>query len=122
MKMISLDDIIEYCDNERTSYQANNCGAACTALRRLAEFAKEYAVEAEPDNDWISVDDRLPEAIYDCLVWYSCDTPFGKSKSVDITYCSRGDWCTKHLNGDNIVVLYWLPLPEPPKEVENETD
>ena len=72
-------------------------------------------IEVEPDNGWISVDDRLPEAIYDCLVWYSCDTPFGKSKSVDITYCSRGDWHTKHLNGDNIVVLYWQPLPESPK-------
>lgn len=48
MKMISLDDIIEYCNNERAAYKANNCGAACTALRRLAEFAKEYAIEAEP--------------------------------------------------------------------------
>lgn len=45
MKMISLDDIIEYCDNERAAYKANNCGAACTALRRVVEFAKEYAVE-----------------------------------------------------------------------------
>lgn len=48
MKMISIDDLIEYCDNERTAYKANNCGAACTALRRVAKFAKEYAVEAEP--------------------------------------------------------------------------
>lgn len=48
MKMISIDDLIEYCDSERAAYRANNCGAACTALRRVAEFAKEYAVEAEP--------------------------------------------------------------------------
>ena len=68
-------------------------------------------IEVEP----ISVEDRLPEAIYDCLVWYSCDTSFGKSKSVGISYYSRGDWYTKHLNGDNIVILYWLPLPKPPK-------
>lgn len=46
MKMISIDDLIEYCDSE--AYKANNCGAACTALRRVAEFAKENAVEAEP--------------------------------------------------------------------------
>lgn len=50
MKMISIDDLIEYCDSERTAYKANNCGAACTALRRLAEFAKENAVEVEPES------------------------------------------------------------------------
>ena len=72
-------------------------------------------IEAEPDNGWISVDDRLPDATYDCLVWYSCDTAFGKSKSWGIAHCSRGDWYTKYIDGDNIVVLYWLPLPEPPK-------
>jgi hypothetical protein len=72
-------------------------------------------IEAEPDSGWISVDDKLPEESYDCLVWYSCDTPFGKSESVGISFCSRCDWYTKHLDGDNIVVLYWQPLPEPPK-------
>ena len=45
---ISIDDLIEYCDSERAAYRANNCGAACTALRRVVEFAKENAVEAEP--------------------------------------------------------------------------
>lgn len=69
---------------------------------------------------WTSVEDKLPEATYDCLVWYSCDTAFGKCKSWGIAHCSRGDWYTKHLDGDNIEVLYWMPMPEPPKEEENE--
>lgn len=74
------------------------------------------AVDVQPVGRWISVNDRLPEAAYDCLVWYSCDTVFGKSKSWGIAHCSRCDWYTKHLDGDNIVVLYWIPLPEPPKD------
>lgn len=76
------------------------------------------AADVQPVSRWISVDDRLPDATYDCLVWYSCDTAFGKSKSWGIAHCSRCDWYTKHLDGDNIVVLYWMPLPEPPKDGE----
>ena len=49
----------EYCDSERAAYKANNCGIACTALRRVCEFAKEYAVEVETENiGWID-DDTL---------------------------------------------------------------
>lgn len=60
MKMISIDDLIKYCDNERAAYKANNCGNACTALRRVAEFAKEYAIEVETENiGWID-DDTMP--------------------------------------------------------------
>ena len=74
--------------------------------------------DVQPVNQWISVDEKLPDTVDDCLVWYSCDTAFGKSKSVGISFCSRYDWYKKHLNGDNIVVLYWMPLPEPPKDGE----
>lgn len=88
----------------------------CRGMRKALRIIEDApTVEVQPDNGWISVDDRLPDAIYDCLVWYSCDTVFGKSKSWGIAHCSRGDWYTKYLDGDNIVVLYWLPLPEPPK-------
>ena len=78
------------------------------------------AADVQPVNQWISVDDKLPDTVDDCLVWYSCDTAFGKSKSVGISFCSRNDWYKKHLNGDNIVVLYWMPLPEPPKDGDTE--
>ena len=78
------------------------------------EMLIRYIDNSEPVK-WVSVDDRLPEAAYDCFVWYSCDTAYGKCKSWGIAHCSRGDWYTKHLDGDNIVVLCWMPLPEPPK-------
>ena len=87
--------------------------AYATAARRIDQMK---AADVQPVDRWISVDDRLPEADYDCFVWYSCDTAFGKSKSLGIAHCSRCDWYTKHLDGDNIVVLYWMPCPEPPKE------
>lgn len=89
--------------------------AYATAARRIDGIK---ATDVQPVNQWISVDDKLPDTVDDCLVWYSCDTAFGKSKSVGISFCSRCDWYKKHLNGDNIVVLYWMPLPEPPKDGE----
>lgn len=48
MKMIKVDDIIEFCDTERTMLHAHGNSVACAALRRVTEFAKEYAVEVEP--------------------------------------------------------------------------
>ena len=80
--------------------------------------ALEKAVNILNNYKWTSVDEALPENDADCLVWYKCDTAFGKSESWGIAHCSRCDWYTKYLNGDNIVVLYWQPLPEPPEAIK----
>jgi hypothetical protein len=106
MKMISIDDLIKYCDNERTAYKANNCGAACTALRRVAEFAKEYAVEAEHDKGWISVEDRMPEP----NTWVLVFAKQGSYMNLRVDYITRDSiWF------NSMCVTHWQPLPEPPK-------
>lgn len=103
-------------DNE-FERQRRYCFEANALAYELCENVMNYYLVADTQvmSQWISVKDRLPEADYDCLVWYSCDTAFGESKSWGIAHCSRCDWYTKHLHGDNIVVMYWIPLPEPPK-------
>ena len=55
-KMINVDELIEFCNTERSMLHAHNNSVACAALRRVIEFAKEYAVEAEPvvHGHWIS--------------------------------------------------------------------
>lgn len=102
--------LMNYC-NRFNSKQLESITEMIYELENSIESA-----DVQPVNQWISVDDKLPDTVDDCLVWYSCDTAFGKSKSVGISFCSRYDWYKKHLNGDNIVVLYWMPLPEPPKD------
>lgn len=124
MKMISLDDIIEYCDNERTAYKANNCGAACTALRRVVEFAKEYAVEVETDNGWISVKDRLPEYDKTVLV-VNEDGYMHTAVRIKGSIARIDEWQIKFgvCFTDNDVweedeqgkITHWQYLPEPPK-------
>lgn len=58
-KMINADELIEFCNTERAMLHAHNNSVACAALRRVVEFAKEYAVEAEPvkHGRWILCDD-----------------------------------------------------------------
>ena len=87
----------------------------CNLVRAKNAFEIIPTADVQPVDRWISVEDKLPEDDGDCLVWYRCDTVFGKSESWGIAHCSRCDWYTKHLDGDNIVVLHWQPMPEPPE-------
>lgn len=50
----------------------------------------------------------------DVLVWYQCKCCGTTSQSWGITFVSRGDWHTKHLDGEDIQVLFWHSLPKPP--------
>lgn len=58
-KMINVDELIEFCNTERAMLHARGNSVTCAALRRVVEFAKEYAVDAEPVNGWID-DNTLP--------------------------------------------------------------
>ena len=66
-------------------------------------------------QEWISVKDRLPEEKVNCIVRYQH------------TYCDNdGYWAIgmcfydgeKFQPGLAYKVTHWMPLPEPPKEVE----
>lgn len=47
MKMIKVDDMIEYCENDIPPLRAVSQSVAVAALRRVIAVAKEYAVDAE---------------------------------------------------------------------------
>ena len=69
-------------------------------------------------QEWISVKDRLPEESGKHLVF---GRTFGNKKpQIWICECiSIGrvmGWCN---SAKNPVVTHWMPLPEPPKEVDN---
>lgn len=73
-------------------------------------------------DEWISVEDRLPENLEDVLCWYEYFR-YGNYnrtyKTFGIGYCVNGNWGGGVMNGTNNRVLYWMPLPEPPKEDVN---
>ena len=72
-------------------------------------------------NEWISVEERLPEWDTDKLVWYEYFR-YGEYNCMFQTYGighyiqEYGQWFGDDLNGTKVKVLYWRELPEPPKE------
>ena len=69
-------------------------------------------------DGWISVEDSLPEPEKDVLVWYRYTWGAGFMAyrfGVSKWYSNIKRWYEGCLPKD-IEVLYWQPLPEPPKE------
>lgn len=68
-------------------------------------------IEAEPDNGWISVEDRLPEE--DGII-HSYFVAIGEWVGVMVFYGGefREGVCGKKTD---FPVHHWMPLPEPPK-------
>ena len=86
----------------------NRMIALLTAIDALEQ---DSTVEAEPDNGWISVKDRMPEEGVDVLVYLNrkdADVDFVDRESGNFFYYDEGE------------VTHWRPLPEPPKESDEE--
>lgn len=69
-------------------------------------------------QEWISVKERLPERTLppeDVLVYHD----LGCGMFIDRAWYSydKKRWCS--VLGMKLKVTHWMPLPEPPKEVQN---
>ena len=98
-------------------------------MRNLTEAETEIynngleaeATDSQPVDRWIGVDERLPDNDNEVLVWYEYFR-YGEYNCMYQTYglaryVQRYDmWSGEDLNGTAVKVLYWQPLPEPPKE------
>ena len=63
-------------------------------------------------NQWIDVNDRLPEDSEDVLICSQWGT-------IDIGWYCKGEWVSEHITYDYDNIIAWMPLPEPyKKEVE----
>ena len=81
------------------------------------EIRKRIELEKQIPR-WISVDERLPEDGKDVLCWYEY-YHWSKDKVLPeygIGYYIYGYWGGEVSNGRDCKVLYWCPLPAPPKE------
>jgi hypothetical protein len=98
--------------------QCNNYnGAMCRACEHMDDMdiiEDMPAADVQPVNQWISVDDELPEWDKTVLVWYASDTLFGVSEGYGLSWY-HGSWRLNDLNGENIRIFYWRYLPEKPK-------
>ena len=76
----------------------------------IYEFADRLIANGVTVQEWISVEDRLPED-YKQRVMVICigDYPIGYPK-IDTDRYVRGHWVRY-----GIYVSHWMPLPQPPK-------
>lgn len=84
---------------------------------------EERAVEVQPVNHWISVKDRLPEIGKSVLVIVSINAKVNLPLCTDLALEMRigwlddnGKWGLQFNSADRDEILYWMPLPEPPKD------
>ena len=74
----------------------------------ITNWKEEPSIEVV--QEWISVDDRLPEngkeGVLIALRW----------GEVDIGWCEDGRWRSEFVNGyEDGEVTHWMPIPQPPK-------
>lgn len=103
--------------NDDFSRQRKYCFEVDALAYQLCKNVMDYYLvkDVQPVNQWISVDDKLPEWDKTVLVWYASDTLFGVSEGYGLSWY-HGSWRLNELNGENIRIFYWQYLPEKPKE------
>ena len=67
-----------------------------------------------PPNEWVSVEDRLPENEQEVLVYWRNTSQ--KAEHFEITHYTGNHWfLLDNTSRPWIEVIAWMPLPEPPE-------
>ena len=82
---------------------------------RMLNMIAKLVRELDEKQRWIPVTKRLPEEWVDVLVW----SEYGFCETA-VYLGIRGRWLVSwnHDMLDADTVTHWMPLPEPPKEVD----
>ena len=67
--------------------------------------------------NWINVKDRLPDKKDDVLVWSIDDGWITTAMYIPKEILGEGRFYCVY-TGDKLEVSHWMPLPEPPEEME----
>ena len=66
-----------------------------------------------PQNEWVSVEERLPEVGQEVLVYWRNTSQ--KAEHFELTHYDRDHWfLLDNTERPWIVVVAWMPLPAPP--------
>ena len=81
---------------------------------RFTEYLADYLVSnGVTVQEWISVDDRLPE-VGGYVVCIAKRNPFSRFMPM-VTRIEKNGWVNPITEGYISEVTHWMPIPEPPK-------
>lgn len=89
---------------ERIDKDQEACRLAVAALRRQEE------------RQWIPVTERMPQE-HQIVVGWTKYNPFSRYREEVVTWNGKG-WVFVYAQRYVTNVKYWMPLPEPPEEVQ----
>lgn len=98
------------------------CLATAFGDRMAEDIIKLIPIaDVQPVNQWISVDDRLPKTGESVLVYIAINKNlkgFGECEpEIRIGWLDNGGkWALQFSSMNYSEVLYWQPLPKPPKD------
>lgn len=112
------EDVFHSCDIDRVGLDGADLIEKLTD--RCARYAEEIAV-AQERRRWIPVTERLPEAtdgdyVLACVTWK--DTHIDYQNAVVMAFVSEEGLVDVEKDCVLHGVTHWMPLPEPPEEVE----
>ena len=82
----------------------------------IQDLRRENAKLRARVQEWISVEDRLPEPFVSVLVHMLGEEPFPTVREGFIS--NDGIWQSAMFRREPGEVTHWQPMPQPPKEVE----
>lgn len=92
-------------DKDHAAVEAIRAYASAIDNETLAEDIYNWVGKGEPVQDWISVDDRLPESFESVLVF--------RDGKITIDHHEENGWFAYDFNGKR--ATHWMPIPKPPK-------
>ena len=120
-RMIDADILQELC-NKRIKDTWNSNTAPVSWAEAYADFKDDInsIPTLTPPNDWISVEDRLPESEKPVLTFVGYPESMIGFITVSTYYCfdKTPHWQWDGLLRDEQRTLFWMPLPQPPKEAQ----
>ena len=116
MRLIDADKLTETINKalETPCYNAYQDGYDA-ALNTLLD----YIADIPTYGQWIRVEDEKPDTGQYVLVYHK-DGVMQCAQYLISGYDDRGLWVLDHYYKDQGEITHWMPLPEPPKEVQDD--